>query len=63
MSLAEQRSYGEAFRALIAVADQIDHVSARATDAIDTAVYGLTSGVLLADDASQPQVFPGDRSS
>jgi hypothetical protein len=52
MPLAEQRRYGDAFRRLIAVTDRIDTVAALATDAVQTAVYGLTSNLFMADDAS-----------
>jgi hypothetical protein len=52
MPLAEQRRYGDAFRRLIAVTDRIDSVAALATDAVQTAVYGLTSNLFMADDAS-----------
>ena len=46
LPLSEQRQYGEAFRRLTEVTNQIERVSALAADAVQTAVYGLTSGVL-----------------
>ncbi len=52
MPLAEQRRYGEAFRRLMAVTDRIDSVAALATHAVQTAVYGLTSGLFMPEDAS-----------
>jgi SAM-dependent methyltransferase len=52
MPLAEQRRYADAFRRLTAVTDRIDSVAALATDAVQTAVYGLTSGTFMAEDTS-----------
>jgi SAM-dependent methyltransferase len=52
MPLAEQQRYGHAFRRLTAVTDRIGSVAALATDAVQTAVYGLTSGLFVPDDAS-----------
>ena len=46
LPLSEQRQYGEAFRRLTEVTDRIERVGAMASDAVQTAVYGLTSGVL-----------------
>jgi hypothetical protein len=46
LPLADQRRYGEAFRRLTEVTDRIDRVSVLAAEAVQTAVYGLTSGVL-----------------
>jgi hypothetical protein len=47
LPLAEQQRYGEAYRRLTALTGQIDQLSALATDAVQTAVDGLTSGVLM----------------
>lgn len=44
--LTEQRRYGEAFRRLTEFAARADELAAAAHDAIRTAVYGLTEGVL-----------------
>jgi SAM-dependent methyltransferase len=55
MPLAEQRRYGDAFRRLTAVTDRIDSVAGLATNAVQTAVYGLTSGLFMAEDASSPR--------
>ncbi len=46
MTPAEQRQYGEVFRRLTEVTDRLERVSALASDAVQKAVYGLTSGVL-----------------
>jgi hypothetical protein len=51
MPLAVQRRYGDAFRRLTAVTDRIDRIAATARNAVRTGVYGLTSGVLLPEDA------------
>ena len=40
------------FRQLTAVTDRIDSVATSATNAVQTAVYGLTSGLFMAEDAS-----------
>ncbi len=50
LPLADQRRYGAAFRRLSAVTDRIESVSALATDALSSAVYGLTSGVFVPED-------------
>ena len=47
MPLDEQQRYGEAFRRLTALTEQTDKLSALATDAVRTAVNGLTSGALM----------------
>ncbi|WP_344128315.1 N-6 DNA methylase [Luedemannella flava] len=52
LPLAEQRRYGEAFRRLTEVTDRFDDAAAVATNALRTAVYGLTSGAFLPEDAS-----------
>jgi SAM-dependent methyltransferase len=46
LPLSDQRPYGVAFRLLSEVTDRIDRVSAQANEAVQKAVYGLTSGVL-----------------
>jgi hypothetical protein len=46
LPLAEQRPYAAAFRALAEVTDRLERVNALATEAVQKAVYGLTSGVL-----------------
>ena len=45
MPLSEQRRYGEAFRRLTEFAGAADEVALAATDAMRTAIYGLTTGV------------------
>jgi len=45
LPLSEQRQYGEAFRRLTEVTDRIDAVARLANEAVQTAIYGLTSGV------------------
>ena len=47
MTIDEQRRYGDAFRRLTALTAQIDQLSALATDAVRTAINGLTSGALM----------------
>jgi SAM-dependent methyltransferase len=46
LPLSEQRQYGEAFRRLTEVTDRIDAVARVANEAVQTAIYGLTSGVI-----------------
>ena len=46
VSMSEQRQYGEAFRRLTEVSDRIERVHALAGNAVQHAVYGLTSGAL-----------------
>jgi hypothetical protein len=50
LPLADQRRYGAAFRELMTVTERINQVAALATDAVQTAVYGLTSGGFVAED-------------
>ena len=46
LPLAEQHPYAAAFRALADVTDRLDRVNGLAAEAVQKAVYGLTSGVL-----------------
>jgi len=46
LPMSEQRQYGEAFRRLTEVTDRIERVNTLASQAVQQAVYGLTSGVL-----------------
>lgn len=50
LPLADQRRYGEIFRRLSGVTDRVESLASLAADAVQTAVYGLTSGVFDADD-------------
>jgi SAM-dependent methyltransferase len=51
--LAAQQQYGDAFRRLAVVTERLDRLAAMAAEAVQTAVYGLTSGVFTTDVGHQ----------